>query len=427
MINSGIEWIGEIPDSWRLSRVKYLFYISKTKAHVKNPTILKLARSGVQIRDISSNEGQLAESYEDYNPVAPEDLLLNPMDLYSGANCNMSEISGVISPAYVNLRKRTEINSKFFDYFFKCQYWTMAMFAHGKGISFDNRWTINADTILNYEIPLPPYDIQNSIVEAIKMGIAKVDKLVEIQQAQIEKLKEYKQSVITEAVTKGIDPNVPMKDSGVEWIGEVPSNYLMKKMGWIADYKKGPFGSSIKISMFVPKGENTYKVYEQKNAIYKDEKLGSYYISKEKFEELSSNEVLPGDIIVSCAGTIGECYQMPENMESGIINQALMRVRLNSEIIPEYFLYLFDAVISKASQSASNGSAMKNIPPFDVLKNIRVFIPSIDLQRKIVDFLNKKCRNIQCLLSLKQTKIEKLEEYKKSLIYEYVTGKKEVG
>lgn len=139
---SGIKWIGEIPDNWNVRKVKQCFYISKEQAHEENPIILSLARAGVKVRDISNNEGQLAASYDNYNPVMPGDLLLNPMDLYSGANCSLSEVSGVISPAYINLRKKVELNPKFYDYYFKTQYWAMAMFAHGKGVSFDNRWTM---------------------------------------------------------------------------------------------------------------------------------------------------------------------------------------------------------------------------------------------------------------------------------------------
>lgn len=426
MKNSGIEWIGEIPDSWKLIPNKHLFinHSSKVGDKWKNYKLLSLTTTGVKEKNINSAGGKVPTSYETYQTVTPGDIVFCLFDLdCSAVFAGLSTSSGMITSAYDVFAPNAEfLDGQFAEYWFSYVFSNRYYKIYSKNI----RYAVTSDAFGGILTPVPPLYIQEKIGMILQSRCNEVDKLIEIQQAQIEKLKEYKQSVITEAVTKGIDPNVPMKDSGVEWIGQVPSNYLMKKMGWIADYKKGPFGSSIKISMFVPKGENTYKVYEQKNAIYKDEKLGSYYISKEKFEELSSNEVLPGDIIVSCAGTIGECYQMPKNMEPGIINQALMRVRLNGEIISEYFLYLFDAVISKASQSASNGSAMKNIPPFDVLKNIRVFIPSIALQRKIVDFLNKKCRDIQCLLSLKQSKIEKLQEYKKSLIYEYVTGKKEV-
>ena len=106
MINSGIPWIGEIPKGWEIRKVKDVFIRKNEKAHQENPTILSLARAGVKVRDVSTNEGQMAESYFDYNPVEPFDLLVNPMDLYSGANCSMSLVSGVISPAYVNLRAK---------------------------------------------------------------------------------------------------------------------------------------------------------------------------------------------------------------------------------------------------------------------------------------------------------------------------------
>ena len=205
MKDTGIQWIGEIPNNWEIRKVKQCFYISKEKAHDSNPTILSLARAGVKIRDISNNEGQLAESYDNYNPVQPGDLLLNPMDLYSGANCSLSEVSGVISPAYVNLRKYIDLNPKFYDYYFKTQYWAMAMFAHGKGVSFDNRWTMNADAVLNYYIPFPSFEEQNKIVERINEKTSEIDSLIEIENQQIYKLKNYKQSVITDAVTKGLD------------------------------------------------------------------------------------------------------------------------------------------------------------------------------------------------------------------------------
>lgn len=427
MKNSGIEWIGEIPDSWRLSRVKYLFYISKTKAHVKNPTILKLARSGVQIRDISSNEGQLAESYEDYNPVAPEDLLLNPMDLYSGANCNMSEISGVISPAYVNLRKRTEINSKFFDYFFKCQYWTMAMFAHGKGISFDNRWTINADTILNYEIPLPPYDIQNSIVEAIKMGIAKVDKLIEIQQAQIEKLKEYKQSVITEAVTKGIDPNVPMKDSGVEWIGKVPEQWKIVPLKSFFSFGKGlPITKEnlkedgvavISYGQIHAKWNSGVTVHEELKRFVSEDFLCSNPQALVKL----------GDFIFADTSEdregCGNCVYIDTNEKifAGYHTIIISGKRSSKN---KYLAYLF---LTEAWRSQIR-KRVTGVKLFSISKKIlaetTILIPNN--ATVIVSYLDDKCSKIDKLIEIKQAKIEKLQEYKKSLIYEYVTGKKEV-
>lgn len=134
MKDSGIRWIGEIPTNWNVIRVKDAFVRKKTKAKQKNPTILSLARSGIKIRDITNNEGQLAENYSDYNPVKIDDLVLNPMDLISGDNCNISKVEGVISPAYINLRYKEGINPEFYNFYFKYQYWCKAFFAHGKGV-----------------------------------------------------------------------------------------------------------------------------------------------------------------------------------------------------------------------------------------------------------------------------------------------------
>ena len=233
---TNIPWIGEIPSDWSTCRVKDIFSIEKEKAHQKNPIILSLARDAIKERDISTNEGQLAASYEEYNPVIPGDLLLNPMDLYSGANCNVSEVSGVISPAYSKLRKKVDLNPFFFDYFFKVQYWAMAMFAHGKGVSFDNRWTLNNDTLKAYECPFPSVEEQNKIVKEIKSKEEKLNALIANEEKQIEKLKEYKQTLISEVVTKGLNPNVPMNDCGIESIGHYPANWRLLRAKF-AEYR----------------------------------------------------------------------------------------------------------------------------------------------------------------------------------------------
>ena len=119
MKDSGIKWIGKIPLNWKIGKVKDVFTRKNEKANLENPTVLSLARSGVKVRDISNGEGQLAESYTNYNPVEINDLLLNPMDLYSGANCSVSKVEGVISPAYINLKAKGNNNSTYYDYYFK--------------------------------------------------------------------------------------------------------------------------------------------------------------------------------------------------------------------------------------------------------------------------------------------------------------------
>ena len=165
----------------------------------------------------------------------------------------------------------------------------------------------------------------------------------------------------------------------------IPESWELIRLNDIGDYRKGPFGSSLTKGMFVPKGENSVKVYEQKNAIQKDHTLGSYYIQRQYYEDkMSSFTVEPGDIIVSCAGTIGETYIMPDDIELGIINQALMRMRIYAPINIQYFLLYFDYVIKQETRMNSKGSAIKNIPPFEIFKRILLPLPPLEEQTRIV-------------------------------------------
>ncbi|WP_225719567.1 restriction endonuclease subunit S [Bacteroides thetaiotaomicron] len=165
----------------------------------------------------------------------------------------------------------------------------------------------------------------------------------------------------------------------------MPEGWAWCKLGDLAFYKKGPFGSSLTKSMFVAQSDNAYKVYEQKNAIQKDHKLGSYFISKEKYESLIGFAVQPNDIIVSCAGTIGETYVLPENIREGIINQALMLIRLYYRDIERFYLLYFDFILKEEAYKESKGTAIKNIPPFDILKNFYIPLPPLAEQQRILD------------------------------------------
>ena len=178
---------------------------------------------------------------------------------------------------------------------------------------------------------------------------------------------------------------------------ELPKGWEWTTLGDLAFYKKGPFGSSLTKSMFVPKSNGTYKVYEQKNAIQKNSTLGTYYITKEKFDSLSGFAVQPFDIIVSCAGTIGETYVLPNNTPKGIINQALMLIRLYNREIERFYLLYFDFILKEEAQKNSKGTAIKNIPPFDVLKNFLIPIPPIEEQQRILKEIDKWMSLVECI------------------------------
>lgn len=214
---------------------------------------------------------------------------------------------------------------------------------------------------------------------------------------------------------------IRMKESGIDWIGQIPEEWEVVRLQDVGDYKKGPFGSAITIDMFIEKSPGSYKVYEQKNAIRGNCEIGEAYIPKNVYNNLKNFSVYPLDIIVSCAGTIGKCYILPEDCEQGIINQALMRVRVNKRVNLEYFLYIFDIVLSYAAIKYSNGSAIKNIPPFNVLNKLRVTLPSNIEQLQIVNYLDKKISMLDKAKALLEEQIQKLKDYRASLIYETVT------
>lgn len=182
----------------------------------------------------------------------------------------------------------------------------------------------------------------------------------------------------------------------------------------VADYKKGPFGSALKKEIFVPKSNDTVKVYEQQNAISKDWKLERYFVTNEYFQsKMKSFAVSGGDIIVSCAGTIGEMYELPHDAEEGIINQALMRVRIKKSVINSMiFRCVFDKMISTEGVKISNGSALKNIPPFADMKKQSVFVPSLPEQQKIADFLS----TIDTVIEKQKETVSAWEERKKGVM-----------
>lgn len=398
LIKTNIPWLPSLKSGWDVVRVKNIFYISKEKAHQDNPTILSLARSGVKIRDISNNEGQLAESYYDYNPVKPGDLLLNPMDLYSGANCNVSEVEGVISPAYANLRSKTKLEPKFFDYYFKTQYWTMAMFAHGKGVSFDNRWTLNNETLMSYELPLPTYEEQEKIVLLLKYKISKIDELIDNQEKQINKIKEFKLSLISSLIDS-IDGKFkkPLK-----------YNVLLNQES-LSEKTDGDFEFDY-VEIGAVDLENGIKKYE--HLCFKDAPSRARRVAYKD------------DVIVSTVRTYLKAIAIV-GVEKVIVSTGFAVLR-PKDIIPEFLGYVIKSdFFTNQVSSNSEGISYPAINSTDLM-NLNIVVPDVETQIEIVNLLNSKMKMLDELIKIKQEKIEKLQEYKKSLIYEYVTGKKEV-
>ena len=421
MKDSGIEWIGEIPVDWSMKRVKQIFTRKNEKAMQENPTILSLARDGVKVRDISNNEGQIAESYYNYNPVEKGDLLLNPMDLYSGANCSISKVQGVISPAYINLRANAGINPTFYDYYFKVQYWLMVFFSYGKGVSYDNRWTLSAETLMNYPVVALSYEEQCKRANYLDRKCAQIDAIIAKQQQIIEKLKEYKLSVITEAVTKGLDPNVPMKDSGVEWIGKVPENWQLSHIGNLVEMGSGGTPDRKKTEYW-ENGNIPWMSSGEINNEY-------IYSTIEQITELglqnSNAKILPVNTVM--LGLIGQ--GKTKGLTAILKNEVCCNQNLAYLIADEkylhyrYLFYCFKAMYFYMRGLV--GESQAGIYSY-FLKKLYIPLPDTERQIKISDYLDAKCKAIKTTIAVRESIIERFTDYKRTLIYEIVTGKREV-
>ncbi len=425
MKKTGVPWLPEIAEDFSVGYVKHYFYISKDLSDEGEPErVLKLARAGITEKDVTTNDGQMAKSYANYNKVQVDDLILNPMDLYSGANCNVSKINGVISPAYSNLRAKRErtVVPKFYDYYFKSQYWLMAMFAHGKGVSFDNRWTLNNDSLKGYEIPVIPYAVQQRIVERIQSEEKEVDALITNLQIQIEKLRAYKHSLITEVVTKGLDPSVPMKDSELLWFGMIPSHWKIAKVKLLASTCSGGTPPSGDMSYY--DGDiNWVCSYDlNETEITKTGKT----LSEKGASVIAGEMQTPNSILIAMyggGGTIGNSGLLRCHART---NQAICSVHFDESAIDPFFAFYQTMFIRKYWMYYAEGSRKDPNINQDIVRNMKYVIPPMNEQIEIVEYLRNKCSQINLLITLKQKKIDKLNEYKKSLIYEYVIGKKEV-
>ncbi len=421
-IKTNIKWLPYIASDWKLGKVKQMFYISKELSYKENPTILSLARSGVKIRDISTNEGQLAASYDNYNSVKAGDLLLNPMDLYSGANCNVSNVEGVISPAYSNLRARVQLVPKFYDYYFKVQYWAMAMFAHGKGVSFDNRWTLNTETLLNYEIPVPSYEEQKEIATILDTKILQLDSLISNQEKQIEKLEDYKQAIITKAVTKGLNPDAKMKDSGVEWIGEIPVNSNIAKISKLYGITLG--------KMLQPKQNDDEDVYCNYlcAANIKWNGVETSNVKKMWFsqEELKKYELHEGDCLIMEGGNAGTSTLYHSEFSPCYFQNSINRATGINGNLNQYLVYWLSFVFHSGYIDAiCNRATLKHYTK-EKVEATPIVVRTIDEQKQIVSYLDYEINKTLKIQNMKLVKIKALKDYKKSIIYEYVTGKKRV-
>lgn len=316
MKDSGIEWIGNIPSNWNMIRNKYLFDCSKSIVGEDwaLTQLLSLTTKGIIEKDPEHLSGKVPESFDTYQVVVPDNIVMCLFDLdCSAVFSGISRFKGMISPAYKVLSCKEIIHPLFADLWFSFVFNGRKYKSYSKNL----RYTLNYDEFAVIETPIPPLEEQFRIAAFLDRKCAEIDSVMADTQRTIEEYKRLKQSIITEAVTKGVRGKRPMKDSGIEWIGQIPEEWDVPRIKNIIQQTKdgikiGPFGSALTNKTT---GSDEYNVYSQANLIAGDYSKTKNTVSQEVFEQLIGYEVFSGDICLSMMGTIGKCKIVPRIIE----------------------------------------------------------------------------------------------------------------
>lgn len=417
MKDSGIAWVGEIPQEWDIQKNKYIFKIKKDIVLPnKSYQLLSLTTNGIREKDEDDCSGKVPENYDGYQIVRRNDLVMCLFDLdCSAVFSGISQYDGMISPAYKILKINNSIsNERYYAYWFIY----VSSKRYYKQYSKNLRYTLNADEFNRLFSPVPPLDEQKRIADFLDKECDKMDELKADIQAQIDTLEQYKRSVITEAVTHGLNPDVPMKDSAV-WFGKIPNSWTVVKGKYVFT-QRNTRGNNIALQLLSP---------TQKYGV----------IPQEKYEELSGMSAVKlndstnfallktihkGDYCISLRSFQGG-FEYSEY--EGVVSPAYQVFYPIVNVDRGYYKYLFKEkgfieVMNSYTMSLRDG---KNIA-FDDFGNTFIPVPPVEEQKIIAEYLNKKCAEIEQTITDKKAQLDTLDEYKKSLIYEYVTGKKEV-
>lgn len=419
MKDSGMPFCKLVPIEWSVIPNRYLFIGHSMKVGEKSNEyqLLSLTTNGVKEKDINASGGKVPTSYDNYQTVEKGDMIFCLFDLdCSAVFSGLSSFDGMITSAYDVFKP----NEKYIDKHF-IEYWFAYVFSNRyyKMYSKSIRYTITSDMFKSILSPVPPIEQQRVIGNLLDEKCTQIDALIANQQKQIEKLKAYKQSLITETVTKGLNPDVPMKDSGVEWIGKIPEGWEIVRIKNICQFNpssKKSFSDDDIVSYVPMECVRTGSLVHKEIAI-KNVSSGLTYFEE---NDIIMAKVTPcfenGNIAIATGLTKGMAFGSSE----------LFVFRANESIKFFLFYFLQNNIFKKFSISTMTGTGgLKRVSP-NFVNNYSFALPPIEERNKIVFYLDKKCTQIDSLIAIKQRKIEKLQQYKKSLIYEYVTGKKEV-
>ena len=421
MKDSGIEWIGEVPNDWRIVRNKNAFVCNKELVGEKSELtqLLSLTTRGIKKKDINNAEGKLPESFDTYQFVKENDIVMCLFDLdCSAVFSGISPFDGMISPAYRVLSCKESMEPRYADYWFRYISDGRKFNHYAKNI----RYTLSYEEFSALPLLLPGKSEQRSIADYLDRKCSQIDAIIAWQQEVIEKLKAYKLSVITEEVTKGLNPDVPMKDSGVEWIGEIPEHWVLNKLKYL--------------SLDIGDGIHATPTYDEDGNVYfvNGNNIGEeYLVFKEDTNTISDTEYASYKLPLLTGNTVfvtlnGATYGKISfyHGEKILLGKSAGFITLKSTESREFIRYYLQSYTAKLIMDLSLlGSTIANLS----LRTLRDFVipyPPIEEQIQIVNHLNNRTSSIDAAVSKKEKIVDELIDYKKSLIYEVVTGKKEV-
>ena len=420
MKDSGVEWIGEIPETWIVERLQWhLDEIKESNNPIKTTQVLSLTnKAGVIPYEDKGEQGNKAkENYDEYKLAYPDTIVANSMNILIGS-VGICRYFGCVSPVYYVFKPKENELLSYLNYVFQMEQFQKELRRYANGI-LEIRLRLSSANIIKRYVAFPSHEEQIAISHFLDRKCTQIDALISNAQQQIEKLKAYKQSVITETVTKGLDPDVTMKDSGVEWIGEIPEDWEIVRIKNICQFNpssKKSFSDDDIVSYAPMECVRTGSLVHKEIAI-KNVSSGLTYFEE---NDIIMAKVTPcfenGNIAIATGLTKGVAFGSSE----------LFVFRANESIKFFLFYFLQNNIFKKFSISTMTGTGgLKRVSP-NFVNNYSFALPPIEERNKIVFYLDHKCSRIDKLIALKQQKVEKLQQYKKSLIYEYVTGKKEV-
>lgn len=419
---SGVEWLGEVPAHWRLERLKN----AVSSVVEKRPNEV---RSLVAQEHIGSETGTLRQDVEIEEIEIRDHVLFESGDILFGKlrpylrKYWLASFEGACPTELLVLRPKTRgLDRRFLFYSVQSEYFIALSESTSYGVKMPRTsW----ESLSVCSLTMPSLQEQQAIASFLDRETEKIDSLIAKRQRLIELLEEKKTALISRAVTKGLDPDVPMKDSGIEWMGKIPDHWGLKRVKHLTErIVAGPFGSSLTKDLYTSSG---YRVYGQEQIIPANFSIGDYYISEEKYEKMKRYAVYPGDVLVSCVGTFGKIAVVPEDAEPGIINPRLARLVPTGKIIESEYLgfVLKSRIAFDQMEQMSRGGTM-GVINLGLVSEVLLPVPSKAEQAIILDHLNRSASSIDALGDKLQEHIDKLREYRTALISAAVTGKIDV-